>query len=230
MSTPTISSIGIIMDGNRRWARARGRSSSDGHRAGYDALLKLAREFPRLRDEYGLKYVTLYAFSTENWKRSPEEVDALLALFEKGMDELGKRLHEMDVSVRAIGDTSRFPEHLQDLLRGIEEKTKNNTAGTILFALSYGGREELVHAAQTLIKEGGEVTEERFERALYTNGVPDLDLIVRTSGEQRLSNFLPWQSTYSEFFFVDTLWPDFTVQDLEAIFKEYGERDRRRGA
>lgn len=224
-----IQSIGIIMDGNRRWARSRGLDAGDGHKAGYEALVSLARELPRLRAEYGLRYVTIYAFSTENWNRSEEEVNTLLSLFKRGMEHIADELDSIDVAVRAIGDLARFPDDLQKSLRAIEEKTTYNTGGVVAFALSYGGRAEIMHAARSLAAESGDITEERFDAALWTAGIPDPDLIIRTSGEMRLSGFLPWQSVYSELFFVDTLWPDFTVADLEKIFAEYAERERRHG-
>lgn len=217
------------MDGNRRWARQRNVSTEAGHKAGFNALKNIAKEFPRLKKEYGLEYVNIYAFSTENWKRDPEEVSYLLALFEEGMNELSAKLDEINVRVRVIGDLRRFPEHLQKKLLALEEKTLSNTEGTVAFALSYGGRAELVDSINRMISQGKEVTEEDVSKVLWTNDIPDPDIIIRTSGEHRLSNFLPWQSVYSEFFFPETLWPDFTVQDLEGIFAEYYTRERRRG-
>lgn len=224
-----IQSIGIIMDGNRRWARAHGRSVIEGHAAGYEALVAIAKELPRLKDTYGLEEVVLYTFSTENWNRSEEEVRALLALFERGMKELQQKLNTLDVKIRAVGDIERFPERLQNTLRSIEEATKNNTGGTVAFALSYGGRAEIVRAVNALVKEGGDVDEVRFAQKLWTTGMKDPDIIIRTSGEQRLSNFLPWQGVYAELFFTEVLWPDFTVEHLEAIFAEFKERERRHG-
>jgi undecaprenyl diphosphate synthase len=240
MDTP-IRSIGVIMDGNRRFAKAHGLSTKEGHEAGYRTLKKIADEFPRLKEEYGLEFITLYAFSTENWKRAPEEVAHLLDLFERGMREMGRELKERNIRIQSIGDTARFPKHMQEMLNTIEEESQAMTSGTVAFALSYGGRAEIVDAVNRAVKDGREVTEEEFEKMLWTGPransteigtgvhIPDPDLIIRTSGEQRLSNFLPWQSVYSELFFTETLWPDFTVEELEKIFIEYRTRERRHG-
>lgn len=230
-----IRSIGIIMDGNRRWAKARGLPPFEGHRQGYETLKKLGDAFPHLRETYGLEYVTLYAFSTENWKRHAEEVEFLVRLFEgalrENLDSISQGLpEEKRLRVRVAGQKERFSPQLQKLMNEIEEKTKDCTAGTACFALSYGGRAEILDAAARLATEGKSLTEENFSNALWTAGIPDPDIIIRTSGEKRLSNFLPWQSVYSELFFTDTLWPDFSVEELENIFKEFYARERRHGA
>lgn len=237
-----IRSIGIILDGNRRWAKERGLSALQGHRAGFDALKKLAGSAPALKEKYGLEYVTLYAFSTENWNRLEEEVGYLMKLFEEGLRwvvgghvENGKKDPEHAIRIRIIGQRERFSLALQTLMNEAEEKTAGFGGVTAVFALSYGGRAEILQAVEKLSARGesasGEkkVTEEIFSTALWTDGIPDPDLIIRTSGEHRLSNFLPWQGVYSELFFPKIYWPDFTVGDLEKIFEEFYSRNRRHG-
>jgi len=229
-----VRSIGIIMDGNRRFAKARGLPSFEGHRQGYETLKKLADEFPRLKKTYGLEYITLYAFSTENWNRSKEEVEFLMQLFAGALREMIDSLtkgipEEKQVRLRIAGQRERFSPELRALIEEVEEKTKEFKAGTLCIALSYGGRAEILHAAKAVTESGMEMTEENFGKYLWTEGIPDPDLIIRTSGEERLSGFLPWQSVYSELFFTETLWPDFTVSELETIFAEYDARDRRIG-
>jgi undecaprenyl diphosphate synthase len=231
-----IRSIGIILDGNRRWAKARGLPSFEGHRQGYETLKRLWEEFPRLKKAYGLEYITLYAFSTENWKRSAPEVEFLMQLFGTAFQEILSSLlkglpEEKQVRIRIAGQKDRFSPQLQELIKEVEEKTKDFKAGTICIGLSYGGRAEILNAVSSLLKDGvQEVTEEEIGKRLWTAGIPEPDLIIRTSGEMRLSNFLPWQGVYSELFFTNTLWPDFSVTELEKIFEEFRERDRRHGA
>ena len=230
-----IRSIGIIMDGNRRWAKARGLPPFEGHRQGYETLKKLSDAFPRLRETHGLEYVTLYAFSTENWKRHAEEVEFLMRIFEgalrENLDSISRGMpEEKRLRIRVAGQKERFSPKLQALIQEIEEKTKDFKAGTVCFALSYGGRAEMLNAAATLAAKGEPLTEENFSNALWTAGIPDPDIIIRTSGEKRLSNFLPWQSVYSELFFPETLWPDFSAEELERIFEEFYARERRHGA
>ncbi|MDO8523789.1 MAG: polyprenyl diphosphate synthase [bacterium] len=232
----SIRSIGIIMDGNRRWAKARGRLSFEGHRAGLDTLKKLGEELPRLKSTYGLEYVTLYAFSTENWNRSPEELAFLMKLFESAFADLlktlerGKVAPEKKFRLRVVGQKERFSPKLQALMADVEAKTADFSEGTVFLALSYGGRAEILNAVLALVEKGGKnVTEESFAKHLWTSGMPDPDLIIRTGGEKRLSNFLTWQGVYSELFFTDTFWPDFSVTEVENIFKEFQGRERRRG-
>jgi undecaprenyl diphosphate synthase len=232
-----INSIGIIMDGNRRWAKARGLPAYEGHRAGFEVIKELSREIPRLRRNYGLEYVTVYALSTENWKRSKEELGYLIALFEEGFRlavsdavEKGNKNPGEGMRLRIIGERERFSPVLQELMNDAEEKTKDFGGGTVVFALSYGGRAEIVAAAEKLRANGEAISEEMFPGAMWSSGIPDPDIIIRTGGEMRLSNFLPWQSVYSELFFTETLWPDFTVAELEKIFEEYYGRERRNGA
>lgn len=231
-----IRSIGIILDGNRRWAKAKGVPALEGHRAGFEALKKLVKEAPRLKKIYGLEYVTLYAFSTENWNRAKDEVGYLMSLFEEALAfvlEEGIRDGEKDpehaVRLKIIGQRERFSEKIQSLMLEAEEKTKNFGGVTAVLALSYGGRAEILQAVEKMQKENISATEENFAKELWTSDVPDPDIIIRTGGEQRLSNFLTWQSVYAELFFPEVLWPDFTVEHLEKIFAEYYARERRHG-
>lgn len=228
MTKPT-RSIGIILDGNRRWAKEHGRASTEGHKEGMEALKRLAKALPHFKKTYGLEFVTLYTFSTENWNRSEQEVSYLMELFKKGFEEITAAFNEHGARVRIVGERDRFPEDLQKTFTAVEEKTEKNTDTVISFALSYGGRAEIVAAANVAIEKGEKVTEESFSKLLWTSGVSDPDIIIRTGGEQRLSNFLTWGSVYSELFFIEKYWPDFTAGDLEEIFKEYQERERRHG-
>lgn len=231
-----IRSIGIIMDGNRRWAKEKGAPSFEGHRAGYDALKKLAESAPFLKQKYGLEFVTLYAFSTENWNRTKEEVGYLMGLFEEALQFLvsehvknGEKNPQSAIRVRIIGQRERFSDKIQTLMNEAEEKTKHFGGITATFALSYGGRAEILDALAK-IKGTEVISEETFGNALWSSGIPDPDIIIRTGGEHRLSNFLTWQGVYSELFFPKTYWPDFTSEELEKIFAEYYERERRHGA
>jgi len=228
MSTETdINSIGIIIDGNRRWARARGLPTIAGHHAGFEALRTLIEELPRLKRDYGIMWATIYTFSTENWNRSSDEVSYLMKIFKDSFKEIAESVG--NTRVRFIGQRERFSEELQQLMHEVESKTAQNTGVTVSFALSYGGRADLLNAIQKLRESDDPLDEATLSGALSTAGIPDPDLIVRTSGEQRLSNFLPWESVYSELFFTDTLWPNFTVEELERIFTEFQARERRRG-
>jgi undecaprenyl diphosphate synthase len=219
-------SIGIILDGNRRWARAHGLPTLEGHRRGYARV----REITEAAFEAGVRFVTLYAFSTENWNRSPEEVSYLLTLFEEMINSEISDITKNDTRVRFIGDLSRFPAHLASAARRLEEKTKENKKGTVVVALSYGGRPEIVHAVNALLQEGREVvSEDDISKKLWTSDIPDPDLIIRPGGEKRLSNFLTWQSVYSELFFTDTFWPDFSKEELMRILEEFSKRERRHG-
>jgi len=219
-------SVGIIMDGNRRWARENNMSSEEGHLEGYKALVALLRDYAKLRDEYGVHHYIFYAFSSENWNRAEDEVSGLMKLFKKALTEIEKETARIDESpaIRFIGDRSRFEASMQEEMKNIEERTKDNK-GTVALALSYGGRDEIVRA----IKKNPEATEEGISSALDTAGIPDPDIIIRTGGEKRLSNFLLWQAAYSEFFFVDAYWPDFTSDTLIDCIKEYNTRERRHG-
>ncbi|MFD1674675.1 isoprenyl transferase [Alicyclobacillus fodiniaquatilis] len=224
--------IGIIMDGNGRWARKRALPRMAGHHAGMISM----RETIRACDDFGIECVTLYAFSTENWKRPVSEVEYLMRLpeqfFRSEIDELVSR----GVRVRFMGDTSRLPPYTQETVRNSLERTAQNTGMTVNFALNYGGRSELMHAMSQFAQEvaagrtcADELTEERFESYLDTAGLPPLDFVIRTSGEIRLSNFLIWQSAYAELWFTDTLWPDFSKEELYQAILEFGRRKRRFG-
>jgi undecaprenyl diphosphate synthase len=217
--------IGFIVDGNRRWARAQNRPLHEGHEEG----AKKIHDVIKWSQKKGVACAIFYCFSTENWNRSPEEVSALMMLFETELTKLVEHISE-NVCVRFIGDRTRFSMSTQEHMRTLEEKTAARTGMTAVIALSYGGRAEIVRAIARAREEGeAHITEETLSRHLDTSGLPDPDIIVRTSGEKRLSNFLPWQSVYSELFFIDTLWPDFTEGEFEDILKQYAERDRRRG-
>lgn len=223
--TPAPACVGIILDGNRRWAKEHGLASLEGHSAGYDNIEPIARA---LRDR-GCKHLAVYAFSTENWKRSEEEVSYLMGLFETMIREKLADLHKENMAVRFAGQRERFSTVLQELMREAEAANPPDPAMTVWVCLSYGGRADIVQAAAALQAAGEPITEETLRAHLWTADLPDADIIIRTSGEQRLSNFLMWQSAYSELFFVDTYWPAFSVEDLDAILADYAQRERRMG-
>ncbi len=224
--------VAIIMDGNGRWAEAKGVSRLDGHRAGVDAA---RRAVEAARDE-GIRTVTLYSFSTENWSRPDWEVRHLLGLLRHFFrDDLGKLAKE-GVRVRILGDHESLPPDIRSLVDEAEATTLNNDQFTLQIAFNYGGRDEIVRAATKLVAKAAkgalqpeDVTEEALSVHLDTSGVPDPDLIVRTSGEVRISNFLLWQAAYAEFVFLDVLWPDFDASHLKAAIEEYQNRERRYG-
>lgn len=224
--------LGIIMDGNGRWAKKRGLPRSAGHAAGAANFKKLTRYCASI----GIRYLTVYAFSTENWARPAEEVSALLVLFRQYLEEALRDFREDDIVVRFIGDTSAFPKKLQELIAETWEVSKDRKGMVLNIAMNYGGRAELVRAFQALarqVKEGAlspeEITEGLISGSLYTAGQPDPDLIIRPSGEHRTSNFLLWQSAYAEYVIMDILWPDFMPDDLNAALWEYANRSRRFG-
>jgi undecaprenyl diphosphate synthase len=219
-------SIGIIMDGNRRWAKARGLPALEGHTAGYERLKEVAK-WARNR---GVEALVVYAFSTENWKRSEEEVGALMRLLRRAVDEMGEKLAEENARLIVLGDRSRLdPELVAAITRA--EARSNGGEFTIGVAVSYGGRAEILDAIRRIPEEERDtLTEEAFGRYLWSADVPDPDLVIRTGGEHRLSNFLPWQSVYSELYFDDVLWPDFSEADLDRILAWYAARERRFGA
>ncbi len=226
-------SVGIIMDGNRRWAKAQGLSELMGHEAGEKVLLDLLDDYRPLRETWGTAHYIFYAFSTENWSRSQEEVAHLLGIFERAFKKIEERLPRLledGVQVRFVGERSRFSPQLQQLMTSVEEKTASGERGTIAIAVSYGGHADIVQAANRLIIEDKEViTEKDLSEKLWTAGIPHPDLVIRTGGDQRLSNFLSWESAYSELFFTNTLWPDFSRAELEKIFENYATRERRHG-
>lgn len=220
-------SIGIIMDGNRRYAKAKGLPQVEGHRLGY-AKLKEVADWCR---EVGIKFLIVYAFSTENWNRSKEEVSYLIELFKKVLFSEAEKIQKEHGAIRFIGDLTRFSK---EMVAKITELEVNNPAEpnlTLVVALSYGGRLEILTAINKLIEAGNSVpvTEEAFLKHLWSAGVPDPDLIIRVGGEKRLSNFLTWQSVYSELFFTDTQWPAFSREEFFTILKDFSARDRRMG-
>lgn len=224
--------IAIIMDGNGRWARQRGKERSEGHIAGMNSL----RETVRNVAEAGVKYLTVYAFSTENWGRPQAEVDALMELICKGVEMESEELAKVGIRVRTIGDRSRFSEKVQASLEKIEQMTQAGENMTFVLALNYSSRSEMTTAVQNIAKrvvageiKAEEIDEKMISESLYTSFMPDPDLIIRTSGECRLSNFLMWQASYSEFYFTPTLWPDFDKAELEKALEAYSARDRRYG-
>ncbi|MEK9175399.1 MAG: polyprenyl diphosphate synthase [Patescibacteria group bacterium] len=219
--------IGIIVDGNRRWAKARGLASREGHRAGYN---KLKEVLSWARDS-GVKNAICYVFSTENWKRSKEEISFLMDLLRSlFMQNEVAEFRKNGISIRVAGDRTMLDPDLQTLISKAEKDTQNENKMILSFALSYGGRKEIVSAINQALIDGKKmITENEFSNYLWTAGVPDPDIIIRTGGERRLSNFLPWQSVYSELFFVDTMWPDFSKGEFTNILEEYAERERRFG-
>ena len=225
--------IAIIMDGNRRWARAQGKPASFGHKEGAKTLEKIVR----YANKIGLKYITVYAFSTENWKRAEEEVKALMMLLQNYLDEYAKRADTENIKVKILGDITQLSEGMQKSIKKCMERTKDNTGITFNIALNYGGRNELIRAIKNIalqVKENKldikDISEEIVSDNLYTKNQPDPDLLIRTSGELRLSNFLPWQLVYSEFLFIDKNWPDFEEEDLDKAIIEYQKRTRKFGA
>lgn len=225
--------IAIIMDGNRRWAKAKGVPVSYGHKEGAKTLEKIVR----YANKIGLEYITVYAFSTENWKRAEDEVKSLMMLLQNYLDEYSKRADTENIRVKILGDISALSIGMQKSIEKCMERTKDNTGVTFNIALNYGGRDELIKATKKIASQVKnneiqieDITEELISNNLYTKGEPEPDLLIRTSGEQRLSNFLPWQLVYTEFLFVDKLWPDFKEEDLNDAIIEYQKRTRKFGA
>ena len=219
-------SIAVIMDGNRRWARLKNLSDHDGHTEGYKRFLELLG----WSLDAGISYVTVFAFSSENWKRSKKEIDHLQGLIQGfGLKEK-KSLVEKGVRVKFLGVHDKFSSGTVKAISDIERSTEECNSISLNIALSYGGRQEIVLAADAWSKSGGDLTEEGFERFLQTFPAPDPDVVIRTGGERRLSNFLLWQIAYSELFFTDTLWPDFSEREFKKILKEFKKRDRRKGS
>ena len=224
--------IAIIMDGNGRWARQRGKERSEGHIAGMNSL----RETVRNAAQAGVKYLTVYAFSTENWGRPQEEVDALMELICKGVEMESEELAKVGIRVKTIGDRSRFSAKVQASLEKIEAMTAGGEIMTFVLALNYSSRSEITTAVQQLAArvaageiKAEEIDEQMISSALYTSFMPDPDLIIRTSGECRLSNFMMWQASYAEFYFTPVLWPDFDKAELDKALEVFSARDRRYG-
>lgn len=218
--------IAIIMDGNRRYAKERGLPSFEGHRAGYEKI----RQVMDWAREWGVANVIVFAFSTENWNRAQEEVGYLMKLFRTMISEVVKDALRDGVRLRFIGQRGRFEDDMQRSMDEAEKKTAHFTRQTLAIALSYGGRAEIVDAVRRIpLDEIATMTEEKFASYLWTHDIPDPDIIIRASGEQRLSGFLTWQSVYSELFFTKTYWPAFTREEFDAIIDEYSHRERRLG-
>lgn len=224
--------IAIIMDGNRRWAKQRNLDVKLGHKKGAETLENIVKYCNKI----GIKYLTVYAFSTENWKRSKDEVGALMLLFQNYLDNFAKRVNTDNIRINMLGDKSKLPSGIIKGMNSAIEKTKNNTGLTLNVALNYGGRDEIVHAVKKIATDVrnniiniDDISEETIANNLYTAKQPDPDLMIRTSGEMRTSNFLPWQLVYSEFYFTNKFWPDFTTNDLDEAILEYSKRTRKFG-
>ena len=226
------SHIGIIMDGNGRWAKKRGLPRKAGHRQG----AKTFRTITRYCSDIGIKYLTVYAFSTENWKRPQEEVDALMSLFKSYLNEALEDFKDDSIVVKFIGDKSGFNDELRELMIENEESSKDRDGMVLNIAMNYGSRDEIVRAVRNIsedVKNGkissDDITENLFSNYLYTAGQPDPDLIIRPSGEYRISNFMLWQAAYTEFVIMNKLWPDFEKSDLDEAINIYSQRNRRFG-
>lgn len=224
--------LAIIMDGNRRWAKEKSMMTTVGHKKGADVLVDTAKYC----NEIGLKYLTVYAFSTENWKRTEEEVGYLMGLLGVYLDKFLKELDMENIKINFIGNIDVIDSSLSTRIRNLEEKTANNTGLNLMIAFNYGGRDEIVRACRNIAEKVknnelnvDDIDENLFSNHLYTSGKKDPDLVVRTSGEMRTSNFLPWQITYSEFLPLDKYWPDFTKDDVDFCVEEFSKRKIRKG-
>lgn len=220
--------VAIIMDGNGRWAKKRGLPRFFGHRKGVDSVRKIVRASA----EFGIKYLTLYVFSSENWERPQSEINKLMKLLEELLIKEEPELNKNNVRVRAIGQIERLPQKVQDSLNYMINKTKDNTGLVLVLALSYGGRNEIIDAIKKIAREKKDfavLTSEEFRNYLYDSLLPDPDLLIRTAGEMRISNYLLWQSAYTEFYFTEVLWPDFDKKELLAAIEDYSQRKRRFG-
>lgn len=217
--------VAIIMDGNGRWAKQRGIPRALGHRAGVTRL----KEIIRFSSDIGIRALSLYAFSTENWARPKTEIESLCSLFVEFFNKEFDELNENNVCIRALGDTSKFPAEVDRLIRNANQRTKENTGLKLNIAMNYGSRDEIIRAARLASEDPGGVTPENFEKHLYTAGLPDVDLLIRTGGEERVSNFLLYQISYAEFVFPKTFWPDFTQERYIETLKIFSERSRRFG-
>jgi len=223
-----IKHVAIIMDGNRRWAKENNLPSAAGHKKGVEALRKTVRAC----DDLGIKYITVYAFSTENWKRTKEEVDFLMDLVAITLKNQLDEMHKEGVKIKFIGDLSKLSTKLQKVLSDAENKTKANTGVNLQIALNYGSRDEITNAVKCITAEGlkpEEITPEVISKYLYTSDIPDPDILIRTGGEMRLSNYLLWQIAYSEFIVIDEYWPLFDKKLLERCIEEFSKRHRRYG-
>ena len=224
--------VAIIMDGNGRWAKKRGMPRTYGHKKGAENVVKITRSMK----ESGVKFLTLYAFSTENWQRSKDEVDALMQLLNEYLDKELKEIMENNVRIRFIGERYMLSPSIQEKMLHLEKESAENTDLTLCIALSYGSRQEILAATQKIAQkvasgkmDVSQITQEAFSNELYTRDIPDPDILIRTSGEQRISNYLLWQLAYTELFFTDTLWPDFDKDELCNIIQSFNKRERRYG-
>ncbi len=224
--------IAVIMDGNRRWAKQKGLPSAFGHKKGVDALKTVMRAC----DDFGVKYLTVYAFSTENWNRKPEEVDFLMDLLGQTLKNELQEMHENNVVINFLGDLTKLSPKLQEILSHSVEVTKNNSGVRLQIAFNYGARDEILHAVKDIVscvKNGSlspeDISVDTISQALYTKNIPDPDLLIRTGGDMRVSNYLLWQIAYSEFYVTKMLWPDFDKQALSDAIEEFHSRQRRYG-
>ncbi len=223
--------VAIIMDGNGRWARQRGQMRTFGHAAGAETAKKIVEEARRI----GIRYLTLYTFSTENWNRPPEEVEAIMQLLSKKLDKEKDNLIENKIRLTVVGDLAGLSRELQRKFKDLFEQTGRNYEMTLALALNYGGRNEVVHAVNRILTEkvnfvtGCEITEKEFEKYLYSAHLPDVDLLIRTGGELRISNFLLWKAAYAELYFTPTFWPDFDEHCFHKALADYQKRERRYG-
>jgi len=220
--------IAIIMDGNRRWADQHGIPRIQGHEAGLENMRRIAGYL----NDYNVKYASFFVFSTENWDRPKDEVDGLMDLLKRRLDAVTSDFDSSDIRLRHLGSLDGLPESITSRIRKAIELTKNNTGITLNLAFNYGGRSEIVNAARRIIKDGlpaGKLDEKTFSGYLYTAGMPDVDLLIRTGDELRISNFLIWQSAYAEYFFSDLLWPDFDKANLDRALLAFSQRQRRFG-
>ncbi len=227
--TGSLRHVAIIMDGNGRWAERRGLPRLRGHIAGVDSARSTIRY---LNNRYHLKYLTLYGFSTENWNRSQDEIDGIFRVFEEVIGGESQELHKEGVRLRHLGRLEELPQSLQQVINKAIKLTENNTGMTLGFAFNYGGRNEILDAVRRILAEGIQpqnIDGELFSRFLYTTDMPDVDLLIRTGGELRISNFLIWQSAYSEYYFTDVLWPDFDEKEIDKALLSYRQRQRRFG-
>ena len=217
--------IAVIMDGNGRWAKKRGLPRTAGHAVGAETFRRIATHCRDL----GVEYLTVYAFSTENWKRPPEEVSAIMSLLDKYLHEAIETMERDHIRMAVFGDTSVLSPSLQELIAGTREISTHYSGFQANICVNYGSRAEIVRAARACVESGKEITEDALSGEMYSAGIPDPDLVIRPGGEYRLSNFLLWQSAYAELYFTDTLWPDFTESDLDAAIISYQHRSRRYG-
>ncbi len=231
-SGTSINHIAFIMDGNRRWAKKHNLPIAMGHRKGAETLTEIAKAAKNM----GVKYMTVYAFSTENWGREEAEVNALMDLLRHYLDTGFKELKENDVRIIFIGEKYMLADDIKQKIAQIEQQTAENKSATLCVALSYGSRQEIIQAVRQVAEEVNsgklslnDINVDKFTKYLYTRDIPDPDLVIRTSGEKRISNYLLWQTAYSEFYFSDTLWPDFSKEELKHIIEDYSKRERRYG-